>query len=79
MSDVSNAILALKNAWTGAVAASDAVRALAPTVEAIPADATLEALALADYHRLTLAQANAVQALRGLVEALQRDRDGAVA
>jgi hypothetical protein len=79
MSDVSNAILALKNAWTGAVAASDAVRALTPAVEAIPADATLEALDLADYHRLTLAQANAVQALRGLVEGLQRDRDAAVA
>lgn len=79
MSDASNAVLALKNAWSGVVNASDAVRAKGADVQALPLDAGLDGVDLAEYHRLTAAQANAVMALRGLIEELQRRRDGAEA
>jgi hypothetical protein len=72
MSEDSNALLALKNAWSGAVAASDRVRDLAPSVLAL-ADATpVTDLDLETYHTAALAQANAVQALRGLIEQIRR-------
>jgi hypothetical protein len=72
MSDESNALMALKNAWSGAVAASDRVRDLLPKVAGL-ADATpIGELDLETYHNLALAQANAAQALRGLVEELRR-------
>jgi hypothetical protein len=67
-----NALLALKNAWNGAVAASDEVRALAPAVAGLS-----ETTPLGDLDRLTFAQANAVMALRGLVEQLRRVRESA--
>ena len=70
MSDV-NAVMALKNAWSGAVAASDRIRDLEPAVLALPGDTVVSALDLETYHRLTLTQANAVMALRGLVEQLK--------
>lgn len=74
MSEV-NAVLALKNAWNGAVAASDDVRAQSPAVAGLPDGATLADLDLDTYHRLSLAHANAAQALRGLVEELRRRRE----
>jgi hypothetical protein len=72
MSDDSNALLALKNAWNGAVAASDRVRELAPSVLALADSVSLDDLDLDTYHTVALAQANAVQALRGLIEQLRR-------
>jgi hypothetical protein len=72
-----NPLLALKNAWNGAVAASDEVRALAPAVAGLAADTPLAQLDLDTYDRLTFAQANAVMALRGLVEQLRRIRESA--
>jgi hypothetical protein len=71
MSDEANALLALKNAWAGAVTASAAVRDLDPAVQALPADAPLGSVDLERHHHLALAQANAVQALRGLIEQLR--------
>jgi len=71
MSEETNALLALKNAWTGAVETSDKVRALAPAVQALAEETPVESLDLETYHRVTLAQANAVEALRGLIERLQ--------
>jgi len=72
MSDESNALLALKNAWTGVVAASDEVRNLAPSVLAIDEATPVTEVDLEAYHRVALAQSNAVMALRGLVEQLRR-------
>jgi hypothetical protein len=72
-----NALLALKNAWNGAVAASDDVRALAPTVAGLAETTPLAELDLDTYDRLTFAQANAVLALRGLVDQLKRLRESA--
>jgi hypothetical protein len=72
-----NALLALKNAWNGAVAASDEVRALAPAVAGLSETTPLGDLDLDTYDRLTFAQANAVMALRGLVEQLRRVRESA--
>jgi hypothetical protein len=69
--DEGNAILALKNAWSGAVAATDRLRELAPTVESLPDTATVTSLDLETYHRAAMAQAIASLALRGLLEALQ--------
>ena len=39
MGNETNAMLALKNAWTGAIAASDRLRELAPVVQGLPDDA----------------------------------------
>jgi hypothetical protein len=72
MRDEQNALLALKNAWNGAVTASEGVRALAQSVAELPDTLPLEKLDLETYERLTLAQANAVMALRGLLEDLAR-------
>lgn len=74
MSDVNatNAVMALRNAWNGAVAASAPVTALAPAVAGLPDDAPLASLDLEAYRQAAFAQANAVQALRGLIEQLQK-------
>ena len=72
MSNETNALLAFKNAWTGAIAASDRLRELAPSVGALPDDADVRTLDLQTYLQATLAQAIAAQALRGLVEEFQR-------
>ena len=69
--DESNAILALKNAWNGAVAAADRLRELGPAVASLPEDTSVSALDLETYHRVSMAQANAAMALRGVLEALQ--------
>ena len=75
MSNETNALLALKNAWTGAIAASDRLRELAPSVEALPEDADVRSLDLETYHNATLAQAIAAQALRGLIEEFRKVKD----
>ena len=72
MSDESNALLALKNAWNGAVATSDRVREMAPAVQGLAESTPLADLDLETYHNVALAQSNAVMALRGLIEELRR-------
>jgi len=74
MSDESNALLALKNAWAGALAASDRVREFGASVQGLPEATPLADLDLETYHAVTMAQANAVMALRGLIEELKRRR-----
>lgn len=74
MSDESNALLALKNAWAGVVAASDRVKEIAPAVQALPEATPLADVDLDAYHAATMAQANAVMALRGLIEEMKRRR-----
>lgn len=71
MSDDSNAVLALKNAFAGAIGAATAVAGLGATVQALPEQAALDSLDLDRYHAVVLAEANAVQALRGLIEQLR--------
>lgn len=75
MSEDSLSVLALKNAWAGAVAASDRVRDLQAGVVALADDAAVADLDLEEYHNAALAQSNAVMALRGLVEQLRRKRE----
>jgi len=70
--DESNALSALKNAWNSAVAASDRVRELAPTVQGLADSTPLSGLDLETYHTAAFAQANAVMALRGLIEELRK-------
>ena len=75
MSDTS-ALLALKNAWSGALAAADRLRDLAPTVDKVVEEGSLKGIDFETYRAATLAQANAAQALRGLVEELERKSAG---
>jgi hypothetical protein len=77
MSDEENALLALKNAWAGAVTHAAAVRELESAVQALPAETPIAALDLDRYHAAALAQANAIEALRGLIEQLQERATGA--
>ena len=72
MSEHPNALLALKNAWNGAVATSERVRELAPAVQALPEGTDVSQIDLETYHNAALAQSNAVMALRGLIEELRR-------
>ena len=74
MSEETNTVLALKNAWNGAVAASNQIRDLGPAVQGLAEETALNDLDLETYHRATLAQSNAVLALRALVEELRRKR-----
>jgi hypothetical protein len=67
-----NAIVALQNAWTGALAATETVRSLDARVQALDPAAGIAAEDLETLHNAVLAQANAVMALRGLVEQLRR-------
>ena len=67
-----SALLALKNAWNGAVATADRVRDLAPQLSATADSADLNAPDLETYHEVALAHAIAAQALRGLIEELRR-------
>lgn len=67
-----NAVLALKNAWAGAVNASATLQQMAAAVAALPETTPVANLDLETYRRVTLGQASAVLALRGLVEELQR-------
>ncbi len=72
MSNETNALLALKNAWTGAIAASERLRELAPAVNELAEDTDVTTLDLEAYRQAALAHALASQALRGLIEQLQR-------
>ena len=70
-----NAVLALQNAWNGAIAASAEVQKLAPAVAGLATSTPVDTLDLAAYRKATLAQSIAVMALYGVVEELQRKRD----
>ena len=70
----STTLLALKNAWQGAIAASDRLRELAPAVDAL--DGEISPDALEAFRTAALAQAIAAQALRGMIEQLQRGTGG---
>lgn len=70
-----NAVLALKNAWNGVVAASAEVEKFAPAVAGLPGDTPVDTLDLETYRKVTLAQSIAVMALYGVVEELQRKRE----
>ncbi len=70
MSDV-NAVLALKNAWTSVVTTSERMRELGRAVQALPDGVALADVDLETYHAAAFAQANAVMALRGLIERLR--------
>jgi len=72
MSNETNALLALKNAWTGAIAASERLRELAPAVNELAEDTDVTTLDLEAYRQAALAHVLAAQALRGLIEQLQR-------
>ena len=72
MSNETNALLALKNAWNGAIAASDRLRELAPSVAALAEETDVRTLDLDTYHNAALAQGIATMALRGLIEELRR-------
>lgn len=66
-----NPLLALKHAWAGAVDTSDEVRRLGAELTHLDAGTPLESLDWSRYHNAVLAQANAVMALRGLIERLR--------
>jgi hypothetical protein len=72
MSDESNALLALKHAWSSVVTTSGDVERLAPSVMAIDEAAPIATVDLDQYHRVLMAQSIAVMALRGLVEQLSK-------
>lgn len=77
MADVTE-IEALKAAMRGARSAADALATAATGVEKTDPHADVSAADLADLQRLTLANAIAAQALRGLVETMVKRRgDGA--
>ena len=78
MSHDTTALLALKNAWNGTIAASDRLRELAPAVQALGDETPVSQLDFETYHAATMAQAIAAQALRGLVEELRRKSTPAV-
>jgi hypothetical protein len=70
-----NAVLALQNAWNGAVNASAEVEKLGAAVAGLPASTPVDTLDLDTYRKATLAQSIAVMALYGVVEELQRKRE----
>lgn len=73
MADVTE-IEALKASLRGARAAAEALSAVAANVDARDAHADVPGAALDDLQRLTLANAIAAQALRGLVESMLKRR-----
>jgi hypothetical protein len=72
MSNETNALLALKDAWRGAIAASDRLRELAPAVDALPEETDVTTLDLETYNAAALAHVIAAEALRGLLQDFQR-------
>ena len=75
--DEENAVAALKNAWLGAVNTAQELAKLDPAVQGLPAETPLASLDFETYHRLVGAHANAVMALRGLLDELKRKAEPA--
>jgi hypothetical protein len=72
MSNETNALLALKNAWSGAIAASDRLRELAPALESAAPETDVTSLDLTTYQNAVAAQSIATLALKSLIEEFQR-------
>ena len=72
MSNETNALLALKNAWTGAIAATDRMRELAPALEGAAPETEVTTLDLETFHHAVAAQSIASLALKSLIEEFQR-------
>ena len=72
MSDESNALLALKNAFSGVVNSADRVREVSASLTTLPETTPLAQIDLETYHNVALAQANAAMALRGVIEEIRR-------
>jgi hypothetical protein len=70
--DEANALLALKNAWLGAVTSGTELQQMNGAVQAVADDTPLSGLDLEAYTRVVGAHANAVMALHGLIQELQR-------
>jgi hypothetical protein len=75
--DEANALAALKNAWLGATTTAAAVADLSPSVQGLPEDTAIGSLDFETYHRVVGAHANAVMALRGLLDELKRKAEPA--
>ena len=69
--DEESAVLAFKNAWLGAVTSAEELARMAPAVEALPEDTSVASLDFEGYHRVLGAHANAVMAVRGLLDDLK--------
>ena len=70
--DEENAVMALKNAWLGAVTTAQELANLAPSVQGLPEGTAVASLDFDTYHRLVGAHANAVMGLHGLLDELKR-------
>jgi hypothetical protein len=75
MSDDTDALMALKNAWNGALATSDRLREAGHGILGLPPAAVVQDVDLETAATLALAHANAAQALRGLIERV-REKTG---
>lgn len=70
--DEENAILALKNAWKGAITSAKELEAHQAAVDGIAPDTALADVDLETFYRVSSAHALAVNALHGLIGELQR-------
>ena len=69
--DSENAVMAFRNAWLGAVTSAGELQKMAPAGAALPADTPVTSLDFDGYHRVLAAHANAVNAVRGLLDDLK--------
>ena len=69
--DEESAVLAFKNAWLGAVTSATELTEMASAVEALPEDTPVASLDFEGYHRILGGHANAVMAVRGLLDDLK--------
>ncbi len=69
--DSENAVMAFRNAWLGAVTSAEELEKMAPAVAALPADTPVASLDREGYYRVLAAHANAVMAVRGLLDDLK--------
>jgi hypothetical protein len=77
MSYETDALLALRNAWTGALESADRLREAGAAVLGQSSGASIAEVDLEACVGVVLANANAAQALRGLVEELRRKAETA--
>jgi hypothetical protein len=68
--DEANALMAFKNAWLGAITTGEEVVKLGPSVAGLPDDTPIAALEYDTYYRILGAHANALMAVRGLLDDL---------
>lgn len=74
-SDDPNALLALKNAWNGVIHAAERFKSATDTVGTASETGILSDEDLTRLHTIAMAEANAVMAVRGLLEELRRKRE----